>query len=95
MASWHSSFVTASKVGSQFVQQYYDVLQHQPEFTHRFYNGSSTIIRVDGDSTQTASAVSVSFIHILYDHTQFLSKLCFAYVICESFIHMLSIYDHT
>ncbi|KAJ0742410.1 putative Ras GTPase-activating protein-binding protein [Helianthus annuus] len=58
MASWHSSFVSASKVGSQFVQQYYDVLQHQPEFTHRFYNGSSTMIRVDGDSTQTASAVS-------------------------------------
>ncbi|KAJ0877977.1 putative Ras GTPase-activating protein-binding protein [Helianthus annuus] len=58
MASWHSSFVSASKVGSQFVQQYYDVLQHQPDFTHRFYNGSSTMIRVDGDSTQTASAVS-------------------------------------
>ncbi|KAJ0877976.1 putative Ras GTPase-activating protein-binding protein [Helianthus annuus] len=58
MASSHSSSVTVSKVGSKFVQHYYEVLQRQPELAHRFYTASSTIIRVDGESTQSASDIS-------------------------------------
>ncbi|KAL4558621.1 hypothetical protein LXL04_036822 [Taraxacum kok-saghyz] len=57
MASSYSSSVTASQVGSYFVQQYYQVLQQQPEFVHQFYTDSSTMIRVDGESTETASAI--------------------------------------
>ncbi|KAL7584897.1 hypothetical protein Lser_V15G41860 [Lactuca serriola] len=57
MASPYSSSVTASQVGSYFVQQYYQVLQQQPEFVHQFYTDSSTMIRVDGESTETASAI--------------------------------------
>lgn len=57
MATSYSSSVTASQVGSYFVQQYYQVLQQQPEFVHQFYTDSSTMIRVDGESTETASAI--------------------------------------
>ncbi|KAI3667989.1 hypothetical protein L6452_43060 [Arctium lappa] len=57
MANSYSSSVTASQVGSYFVQQYYQVLQQQPEFVHQFYADSSTMVRVDGESTETASAI--------------------------------------
>ncbi|KAL8259013.1 hypothetical protein R6Q59_026966 [Mikania micrantha] len=55
--SYSSSPVTASQVGSYFVQQYYQVLQQQPEFVHQFYADSSTVVRVDGESTESASAI--------------------------------------
>ncbi|KAI3760210.1 hypothetical protein L1987_50601 [Smallanthus sonchifolius] len=58
MASSYSSSAIASQVGSHFVQQYYQVLRQQPEFVHQFYTGSSTMIRVDGESAETASAVA-------------------------------------
>ncbi|KAI3678772.1 hypothetical protein L6452_38075 [Arctium lappa] len=57
MASSYASSVTASQVGSYFAQQYYQVLQQQPEFVHQFYTDSSTMVRVDGESTETASAI--------------------------------------
>ncbi|MFS7943822.1 putative Ras GTPase-activating protein-binding protein [Helianthus anomalus] len=59
MESSCASSVTISEVGSKFVQHYYEVLQHQPQLAHRFYTASSTIIRVDDDSTETASDISV------------------------------------
>ncbi|XP_071716368.1 nuclear transport factor 2-like isoform X2 [Rutidosis leptorrhynchoides] len=69
MASPYSSSVTASQVGSYFVQQYYQVLQQQPEFAHQFYTDSSTMVRVDGESTVKASAVFE--IHTLIQSLQF------------------------
>ncbi|KAL4588157.1 hypothetical protein LXL04_001038 [Taraxacum kok-saghyz] len=36
-----------------------DVLQQQPEFVHQFYTDSNTMIRVDGESTETASAIFI------------------------------------
>nr|XP_043610952.1 nuclear transport factor 2 isoform X2 [Erigeron canadensis] len=57
MASAYSPSVTASQIGSYFVQQYYQVLQQQPEFVHQFYADSSTMVRVDAESTETASAI--------------------------------------
>ncbi|KAK9069016.1 hypothetical protein SSX86_013132 [Deinandra increscens subsp. villosa] len=57
MANSYSSSVTASQVGSYFVQQYYQVLQQQPEFVHQFYADSSTMVRVDGESSETVSAI--------------------------------------
>ncbi|XP_076918142.1 nuclear transport factor 2-like [Bidens hawaiensis] len=57
MANSYSSSVTASQVGSYFVQQYYHVLQQQPDIVYQFYSDSSTMVRVDGESTETASAI--------------------------------------
>ncbi|KAL4569215.1 hypothetical protein LXL04_024850 [Taraxacum kok-saghyz] len=69
MASSYSCSVTASQVGSYFVRQYYQVLQQQPEFVHQFYTDSSTMIRVDGESTEPASAIFVSLFHLTINQT--------------------------
>ncbi|XP_019188211.1 PREDICTED: putative G3BP-like protein [Ipomoea nil] len=57
MASSYSAPISASQVGSYFVQQYYHVLQYQPDFVHQFYTDASSIVRVDGDSSESASAL--------------------------------------
>ncbi|KAA8548882.1 hypothetical protein F0562_000566 [Nyssa sinensis] len=49
--------VTAAQVGTYFVGQYYHVLQHQPDFVHHFYSDASTMLRIDGNSRETASAM--------------------------------------
>ncbi|KAJ7972590.1 ras GTPase-activating protein-binding protein 2-like [Quillaja saponaria] len=56
MASSYPGSVSAVQVGSYFVGQYYQVLQQQPSLVHQFYSDASTMIRVDGDSSDTASA---------------------------------------
>ena len=50
------------QVGSYFVGQYYQVLQQQPDLVHQFYSDASNMIRVDGDSSESASAMLVAFI---------------------------------
>ncbi|KAK2978151.1 hypothetical protein RJ640_029145 [Escallonia rubra] len=57
MASSYPAPVSALQVGSYFVQQYYQVLQQQPDYVHQFYTETSTMIRIDGESSQTATAV--------------------------------------
>ncbi|KAL7220037.1 hypothetical protein ACSBR2_012993 [Camellia fascicularis] len=49
--------VTAAQVGTYFVGQYYHVLQHQPDFVHHFYSDASTMIRIDGNTRETATAM--------------------------------------
>ncbi|KAF7837416.1 putative G3BP-like protein [Senna tora] len=49
--------VTAAQVGTYFVGQYYQVLQHQPEFVHQFYSDASTMLRIDGNTRETATAM--------------------------------------
>ncbi|GMP77609.1 hypothetical protein CsSME_00033828 [Camellia sinensis var. sinensis] len=49
--------VTAAQVGTYFVGQYYQVLQQQPEFVHQFYSEASTMLRIDGNSRETATAM--------------------------------------
>ncbi|XP_019461940.1 PREDICTED: putative G3BP-like protein isoform X1 [Lupinus angustifolius] len=46
--------VGAAQVGSYFVGQYYQVLPQHPHLVHQFYSEKSSMIRVDGDSIQTA-----------------------------------------
>ncbi|KDO60354.1 hypothetical protein CISIN_1g0010602mg, partial [Citrus sinensis] len=46
-----------AQVGSYFVGQYYQVLQQQPDLVHQFYSDASSMIRVDGDSTESASSM--------------------------------------
>lgn len=57
MASGYPGVVSAAQVGSYFAGQYYQVLQQQPDFAHQFYTDSSNMIRVDGDSTESASTL--------------------------------------
>ncbi|CAI9107552.1 OLC1v1006928C3 [Oldenlandia corymbosa var. corymbosa] len=57
MANSFASPVDATQVGSFFVQQYYQILQQQPDHAYRFYTDASSVIRVDGDVTQSASTV--------------------------------------
>ncbi|KAI8523128.1 hypothetical protein RHMOL_Rhmol13G0050100 [Rhododendron molle] len=57
MASGYPGAVSASQIGSYFVGQYYQVLQQQPDFAHQFYTDASNMIRVDGDSTESASSL--------------------------------------
>ncbi|XP_059652977.1 nuclear transport factor 2-like isoform X2 [Cornus florida] len=49
--------VTAAQVGTYFVGQYYQFLQLQPDFVHQFYSDASTILRIDGNTRETASAM--------------------------------------
>lgn len=52
-----STYVTASQVGSYFVEQYYKLLQQKPGDLFQFYNDLSTMVRVDGESSVNASAL--------------------------------------
>ncbi|KAL2456200.1 Nuclear transport factor 2 (NTF2) family protein with RNA binding (RRM-RBD-RNP motif) domain [Forsythia ovata] len=55
MATQYAASVTATQVGSYFVQQYYQVFQQQREYVHQFYNDASSMVRVDGVTSQSAS----------------------------------------
>lgn len=63
MASPFHLPLTAAQVGTYFVSQYYQVLQHQPDFVHQFYGDASTMLRIDGNSRDTAT--SMLHIHAL------------------------------
>nr|CAN83111.1 hypothetical protein VITISV_026573 [Vitis vinifera] len=64
MATSFPFHVTAAQVGAYFVGQYYQVLQQQPDFVHQFYSDASTVLRVDGNTRETASAMLVITISI-------------------------------
>ncbi|KAL8486709.1 hypothetical protein ACS0TY_022950 [Phlomoides rotata] len=49
--------VTAAQVGTYFVGQYYQMLQNQPDYVHQFYSDASTMLRIDGNTRETASAM--------------------------------------
>ncbi|CAN0897671.1 Nuclear transport factor 2 [Linum grandiflorum] len=57
MAAPYPGTVSAIQVGSYFVAQYYQVLQQTPDRVHQFYSDSSTMIRVDGDVSETATTM--------------------------------------
>ncbi|GMJ00751.1 hypothetical protein like AT5G43960 [Hibiscus trionum] len=52
-----TSYPGPVQVGSYFVGQYYQVLQQQPDLVHQFYSDDSTMVRVDGDSSDSASSM--------------------------------------
>lgn len=54
------------QVGSYFVTQYYQVLQQQPELVHQFYSDNSTMVRVDGESRDSASSMMVLYLPVKY-----------------------------
>ncbi|XP_057539510.1 nuclear transport factor 2-like isoform X2 [Amaranthus tricolor] len=66
-----ASYGTATQVGSYFVTQYYSILQHSPEYVHQLYSDSSTVVRIDGHTRETASAMLQ--IHALVMSTRFTS----------------------
>lgn len=49
--------LTAAQIGTYFVGQYYHVLQNQPELVHQFYSDASTMLRIDGNARETATAM--------------------------------------
>ncbi|KAL7196658.1 hypothetical protein ACSBR1_036636 [Camellia fascicularis] len=53
--------VTAAQVGTYFVGQYYQVLQQQLDFVHQFYSEASTMLRIDGNSREPATAMLANF----------------------------------
>ncbi|CAA6662537.1 unnamed protein product [Spirodela intermedia] len=57
MASGVVASVSALQVGTYFLRQYYHVLQQQPEFGHQFYTQVSTVMRIDGEASETASGM--------------------------------------
>ncbi|XP_022722290.1 putative G3BP-like protein isoform X2 [Durio zibethinus] len=57
MATPYPIRVTAAQVGTYFVGQYYQVLQQQPRLVHQFYSDASTMVRVDGNNRETATAM--------------------------------------
>lgn len=57
MAATYHLPVTAAQVGAYFVGQYYQALQQQPEVVHQFYSETSTMLRVDGTTRETATAM--------------------------------------
>ncbi|KAL5542365.1 hypothetical protein UlMin_010075 [Ulmus minor] len=57
MASPFPVPVSAAQVGTYFVGQYFQVLQQQPELVHQFYSDESTVLRVDGNTRETATAM--------------------------------------
>ncbi|PNX63463.1 G3BP-like protein [Trifolium pratense] len=59
---YHVLLYRCLQVGSYFVGQYYQVLRQQPDLVHQFYSDSSSMIRVDGDYSETASDVLVIYI---------------------------------
>ncbi|KAL2923020.1 putative G3BP-like protein [Bienertia sinuspersici] len=52
-----TSYMTAAQVGSYFVTQYYSMLQQRPEFVHQLYSDASTMLRIDGHTRETATAM--------------------------------------
>ncbi|XP_039029695.1 nuclear transport factor 2-like [Hibiscus syriacus] len=57
MSSPYPILVTATQVGTYFVGQYYQVLQHQPHLVHQFYSASSTLVRLDGNNRDTVTGL--------------------------------------
>ncbi|CAI0385899.1 unnamed protein product [Linum tenue] len=57
MAAPYPGPVSAIQVGSYFVGQYYQVLQQKPDLVYQFYSEASTMIRVEGDDSETASTM--------------------------------------
>ncbi|XVF28520.1 hypothetical protein REPUB_Repub15cG0036700 [Reevesia pubescens] len=57
MATPYPIQVTAAQVGTYFVGQYYQVLQQQPDLVHQFYSDVSTMVRVDGNNSETATTM--------------------------------------
>lgn len=50
------------QVGAYFLEQYYRILQQQPELVHQFYTDVSSMARFDGTATETATGMVVLFI---------------------------------
>lgn len=71
------------QVGSYFVGQYYQVLQQQPDRVHQFYADGSTVIWVDGDSSESASEMLVNLSgNCLYKYILYTSFKCFHVLEC-------------
>ncbi|XP_027365654.1 putative G3BP-like protein isoform X2 [Abrus precatorius] len=49
--------LSAAQVGTYFVGQYYHVLETKPELVYQFYSDASTMLRIDANARETATAM--------------------------------------
>ncbi|XP_043721859.1 nuclear transport factor 2-like isoform X2 [Telopea speciosissima] len=49
--------VSAVEVGSYFVGQYYQLLKQSPDFAHQFYTDTSSVLHVDGNTSELATSM--------------------------------------
>ncbi|RWW25651.1 hypothetical protein GW17_00009999, partial [Ensete ventricosum] len=80
MASLYPGHVGAVQVGAYFLEQYYRILQQQPELVHQFYTDVSSMARFDGTATETATGMVVLFI-ISYSFPPLISLMEFYFSI--------------
>ncbi|XP_074583134.1 nuclear transport factor 2-like isoform X2 [Curcuma longa] len=59
MASLYPGHFSAVQVGSYFLEHYYLILQKQPELVHQFYTEGSSMVRVDGTATESATGMQI------------------------------------
>ncbi|KAG6533426.1 hypothetical protein ZIOFF_007294 [Zingiber officinale] len=57
MASLYPAHFSAVQVGAYFLEHYYRILQKQPELIHQFYTEGSSMVRVDGTATESATGM--------------------------------------
>ncbi|XP_074577764.1 nuclear transport factor 2-like isoform X2 [Curcuma longa] len=57
MASLCPGQFSALQVGAYFLEHYYRILQQQPELVHQFYTEGSSMVRVDGTATESATGM--------------------------------------
>ncbi|XP_042424459.1 nuclear transport factor 2-like isoform X1 [Zingiber officinale] len=57
MASLYPCHFSAVQVGAYFLEHYYGILQQQPELVHQFYTEGSSMVRVDGTATESATGM--------------------------------------
>ncbi|XP_020222689.1 putative G3BP-like protein isoform X2 [Cajanus cajan] len=57
MATPYPLLLSPAQVGTYFVGQYYHVLETDPELVHQFYSDASTMLRIDGNVRDTATAM--------------------------------------
>ncbi|URD88116.1 Nuclear transport factor 2 (NTF2) domain [Musa troglodytarum] len=67
MASLYPGHVGAVQVGAYFLEQYYRILQQQPELVHQFYTDVSSMARFDGTATETATGMVEKGFFVLND----------------------------
>ena len=64
------------QVGSYFVTQYYQIPQKQLDVVHQFYSDGSSMIHVDGDSTESAAGILVIGVFLLLAARNWVSWFC-------------------
>ncbi|XP_009397546.2 nuclear transport factor 2-like isoform X2 [Musa acuminata AAA Group] len=91
MASLYPGHVGAVQVGAYFLEQYYRILQQQPELVHQFYTDVSSMARFDGTATETATGMVLKEYSVRrkFVETFFLAPQEKGYFVLNDIFHLL------